>query len=47
MTYHFTTSLEGPMERAVKATTEALQRHGFGILTALQRHPSGARRRPR
>ncbi|WP_198369004.1 DUF302 domain-containing protein [Roseomonas rosulenta] len=33
MSYHFTSSIEGPMERAVAATTEALQRHGFGVLT--------------
>ncbi|WP_019015911.1 DUF302 domain-containing protein [Elioraea tepidiphila] len=33
MAYHFTTTVEGPMERAVEATTEALKRHGFGVLT--------------
>jgi uncharacterized protein (DUF302 family) len=33
MAYHFSTTVEGPMERAVEATTAALQRHGFGVLT--------------
>jgi len=33
MSYHFTTTIDGPMERAVAATTEALGRHGFGVLT--------------
>lgn len=33
MAYHFTTTVAGPMERAVAATTEALKRHGFGVLT--------------
>lgn len=33
MTYHFTTTIEGTMEEAVSVTTDALKRHGFGVLT--------------
>ncbi|WP_160119779.1 DUF302 domain-containing protein [Rhodovarius lipocyclicus] len=35
MTYHFTTTIPGPMQRAVEATTDALKRHGFGVLTEI------------
>lgn len=35
MTYHFTTTIAGPMQRAVEATTDALKRHGFGVLTEI------------
>ncbi|MGL4241278.1 MAG: DUF302 domain-containing protein [Beijerinckiaceae bacterium] len=35
MTYHFTTILALPFDRAVAETTEALKRHGFGVLTEI------------
>ena len=33
MTYHFSKTLDLPFDQAVAATTEALKRHGFGVLT--------------
>ena len=35
MAYHFSQMLDLPFERAVAATTEALKRHGFGVLTEI------------
>ena len=35
MAYHLSTIIELPFDAAVAATTEALQRHGFGILTEI------------
>lgn len=37
MTYHFTTTIEGTMGEAVSVTTDALKRHGFGVLTDIRR----------
>jgi uncharacterized protein (DUF302 family) len=33
MSYHFSKTVEMPIDRAVSATVEALQKHGFGVLT--------------
>ena len=33
MAYHFSTTLKVPFAEAVGMTTEALKRHGFGVLT--------------
>lgn len=35
MTYHFTTTIDLPFEQAVSVATEALKRHGFGVLTTI------------
>ncbi|HYH19957.1 MAG TPA: DUF302 domain-containing protein [Azospirillum sp.] len=35
MSYHFSTSLNMPFEKAVSVTTETLQKHGFGVLTEI------------
>jgi uncharacterized protein (DUF302 family) len=35
MTYYFSRTVEMPFEAAVRAATEALQRHGFGVLSDL------------
>jgi uncharacterized protein (DUF302 family) len=35
MAYHFSSTLDLPFEQAVAATTEALKRHGFGVLTEI------------
>jgi uncharacterized protein (DUF302 family) len=35
MTYHFSKTLKMPFEAAVVATTEALKKHGFGVLTQI------------
>ncbi|UZE46920.1 DUF302 domain-containing protein [Rhodopseudomonas sp. P2A-2r] len=35
MTYHFSKTVKMPFEAAVVATTEALKKHGFGVLTQI------------
>lgn len=35
MSYHFSKTVEMPFDAAVSAATEALQRHGFGVLTEI------------
>src|SRR5258708_24655893 len=35
MTYHFSKTVEMPFDRAVAATTDALKKHGFGVLTQI------------
>lgn len=35
MTYHFSKTVALPFEAAVTATTEALKKHGFGVLTQI------------
>jgi uncharacterized protein (DUF302 family) len=35
MTYHFSKTVQMPFTDAVSATTEALGRHGFGVLTEI------------
>ena len=35
MAYYFSRTVEMPFDAAVRATTEALQRHGFGVLSDL------------
>ena len=35
MTYHFSKTVEMPFDTAVEATTAALKRHGFGVLTQI------------
>lgn len=35
MKYHFSKTVDLPMEAAVSATTEALKKHGFGVLTEI------------
>lgn len=35
MTYHFSRTVEMPFDGAVAATTDALKKHGFGILTQI------------
>ncbi|MDA8252683.1 MAG: DUF302 domain-containing protein [Rhodospirillales bacterium] len=35
MTYHFSTTLRLPFDTAITATTDALKRHGFGVLTEI------------
>ncbi|MFS2008751.1 DUF302 domain-containing protein [Azospirillum sp. CT11-132] len=35
MTYHFSKVVEMPFEDAVSATTDALKKHGFGVLTEI------------
>lgn len=35
MNYHFSKTVDLPMEAAVSATTEALKKHGFGVLTEI------------
>ena len=35
MKYHFSKTVDLPMEAAVSATTESLKKHGFGVLTEI------------
>jgi uncharacterized protein (DUF302 family) len=35
MTYHFSKIVDMPFDKAVAATTEALKKHGFGVLTQI------------
>lgn len=35
MSYHFSTVVDMPFDRALSATREALQRHGFGVLSEI------------
>jgi uncharacterized protein (DUF302 family) len=35
MTYHFSKTVDMPFDAAVVATTEALKKHGFGVLTQI------------
>jgi uncharacterized protein (DUF302 family) len=35
MTYHFSTTMNGPFEDAVEATKAMLKQHGFGVLTSI------------
>lgn len=35
MAYHFTKTVRMPFDAAVVATTDALKRHGFGVLTRI------------
>ncbi len=35
MTYHISRTVDLPFEAAIAATTEALKRHGFGVLTEI------------
>ena len=35
MSYHFSKTIDLPMEAAVSATTDALKKHGFGVLTEI------------
>jgi uncharacterized protein (DUF302 family) len=35
MTYHFSRTVALPFDTALAATTEALKRHGFGVLTEI------------
>jgi len=35
MSYHFSKTVNLPFDKAVTATTEALKKHGFGVLTQI------------
>ncbi len=35
MTYHFSKTVDLPFEQAIEASIQALQRHGFGVLTEI------------
>ena len=38
MSYYFSTVLDSTFEEAIEATTEALKKEGFGVLTTIEIH---------